>query len=99
MENCPHCMNKHTPRSEEEIKSLKTRLNKITGQINGVSKMIEENRYCSDILMQTAAIEKALEQVGYIVLKEHLESCVVDDIKNDDLSSLDEAIELMKKLK
>ena len=92
-------MNKHTPRNEEQMKDLKIRLNRINGQINGVSKMIDENRYCSDILMQIAAIEKALEQVGYIVLKEHLESCVVDDIKKDDLSSLDEAIELMKKLK
>ena len=99
MESCPHCMNKHTPRNEEQMKDLKIRLNRINGQINGVSKMIDENRYCSDILMQIAAIEKALEQVGYIVLKEHLESCVVDDIKKDDLSSLDEAIELMKKLK
>ena len=99
MESCPHCMNKHTPRNEEQMKDLKIRLNRISGQLNGVSKMIDENRYCSDILMQIAAIEKALEQVGYIVLKEHLESCVVDDIKKDDLSSLDEAIELMKKLK
>ena len=99
MDSCPHCMTKHTPRNEEQTKDLKIRLNRINGQINGVSKMIDENRYCSDILMQIAAIEKALEQVGYIILKEHLESCVVDDIKKDDLSSLDEAIELMKKLK
>ena len=100
MENsCPHCGNKHTPRNKEEIKKLQNRLNRITGQINGISKMIEENRYCSDVLTQIAAVEKALEQVGYIILEEHMKSCVIDDIKKDNLSSLEESIELMKKLK
>ncbi len=99
MENCPHCQQKHTPRNKEEIKSLKNRLNRINGQISGISKMIEENRYCSDILTQIAAVENALQQVGYIILKEHMESCVIDDLKNNDLSSLEESIELMKKLK
>ena len=99
MESCPHCAHKHTPRNGKEIRDLTIRLNRITGQINGVNKMIEENRYCGDILTQIAAIEKALEQVGYIILKDHMTSCVIDDIKKDDLTSLDEAIELMRKLK
>ena len=98
-QSCPNCFNKHTPRSEKQIKDLQLRLKKISGQLNGVSKMIMENRYCSDILTQIAAIEKALENVGYIILKEHMESCVIDDIKNNDLSSLEESIEIMKKLK
>lgn len=97
--NCPHCANKHTPRNQKEIKEYKNRLNRIVGQINGISKMIEENRYCSDVLTQIAAVEKALEQVGYMVLEEHMKSCVVDDIKNNDLSSLEDSIALMKKLK
>lgn len=97
--NCPHCAKKHTPRNEQQIKDLKTRLNKINGQINGISKMIEENRYCSDVLMQIAAVEKALQQVGYIVLSEHMKTCVTDDIKENKMESLEEAIELMKKIK
>ena len=97
--NCPYCGNKHTPRNKEDIKNLQIRLNRIVGQVNGISKMIEENRYCSDVLTQIAAVEKALEQVGYIILEEHMKSCVVDDIKKDDFSSLEESIELMKKLK
>ncbi len=99
MDTCPHCNQKHTPRSEKQIKDLKNRLNRISGQINGISKMLDENRYCGDILMQIAAVEKALEQVGYLVLDEHLKTCVVDDIKENNFSSLEEAIELMKKLK
>lgn len=96
MENCPHC--KHTPRNEELVENLTKRINRISGQLNGVNKMIQENRYCHDVLIQIAAIESALKEVGYILLKDHMTSCVVDDIKNNDLSSLEEAIEISKKL-
>ena len=96
MENCPHC--KKDPRSEELIANLQKRLKRISGQINGVSKMLDENRYCGDVLIQISAIESALKEVGYIVLKDHLYSCVSSDIKNDDFSSLEEAIEIAKKL-
>ena len=96
MENYPHC--KKDPRSNELVANLQTRLNKISGQINGVSRMISENRYCGDVLIQITAIEAALKEVGYIVLKDHMLSCVTSDIKNDDFSSLEEAIEITKKL-
>lgn len=97
MENCPNC--KHTPRSEEMVENLEKRINRISGQLNGVNKMIKENRYCKDVLIQIAAIESALKEVGFILLKDHMTSCVVDDIKNNDLTSLVEAIEISKKLK
>ncbi|MCR4911023.1 MAG: metal-sensing transcriptional repressor [Bacilli bacterium] len=93
------CHTKHTPRDEKMVKNLKQRLNRIAGQLNGVSKMIDENRYCGDVLIQIAAIENALKEVGYIVLKDHMMTCVSDDIKNNDFSSLEEAIEITKKLK
>ena len=96
MEICPNC--KHTPRSEEMVENLDKRINRISGQLNGVNKMIKENRYCKDVLIQIAAIESALKEVGYILLKDHMTSCVVDDIKNNDLKSLEEAIEIAKKL-
>lgn len=97
MENCPHC--KKDPRSEELIANLQKRLKRISGQINGVSKMLDENRYCGDVLIQISAIESALKEVGYIVLRDHLLTCVSSDIKNNDFSSLEEAIEISKKLK
>ena len=96
MENCPHCKKK--PRSEELQQNLKKRLNRIAGQINGVDKMLDENRYCGDILIQISAIEKALKEVGYMILEDHMISCVYDDMQNDDTSSLKEALEICKKL-
>lgn len=97
MENCPHC--KKDPRPEELVSNLQKRLKKISGQINGVSKMVDENRYCGDILIQIAAIESALKEVGYIILKDHMYTCVSSDIKDGDFSSLEEALEISKKLK
>lgn len=90
---------KKTPRSDDLVNNLLKRLNRINGQINGVSKMIQENRYCNDVLIQIAAIESALKEVGYMVLEEHMLTCVSDDIKNNDMTSLKEALEISKKLK
>lgn len=94
-----HCRQKATPRSEEELKLLKNRLNRMTGQLNGIGKMLEENRYCGDILTQIAAVESALQSFGYLILKEHMETCVVEEIGKGNFAVVEEAVELMKKLK
>ena len=52
---------KATPRGEGEKKQLKNRLNRMAGQLNGIGKMLDENRYCGDILVQVAAVESALQ--------------------------------------
>ena len=100
---CEHCdgcgRTKHTPRSEEQQKLLRNRLNRIVGQLNGIQRMLDENRYCGDILTQIAAVESALQSVGYTILKEHMETCVPEGVRAGNDEVLDEAFELMKKLK
>ena len=99
MKNCPACeRTKKDPRSEEMLDNLYKRLNRISGQINGVTEMIKNNRYCGDILIQISAIEAALKEVGYIIYRDHMLTCVSEDIKNDNFDSLEEAIEIGKKL-
>ena len=71
----------------------------MTGQLNGISRMLEENRYCGDILTQVAAVESALQALGYVMLQDHMETCVVEEIQNGNTAIVDEAIELVKKLK
>lgn len=93
------CRYKHTPRSEEAKKKLTNRLNRVIGQLGGIKKMIEEDRYCGDILMQVAAVESALQALGYVMLQDHMETCVVEEIQNGNTAIVDEAIELVKKLK
>ncbi len=90
---------KHRPRSTEEIKQLKNRIHRITGQLNGIEKMLDENRYCGDILIQIAAVERALESLGYLVLTDHLKTCVTEDVRNGKDESMDEVMDLIKKLK
>lgn len=58
-------------------KQLKTRLNRIAGQVNGIQKMLDEDRYCVDILVQVAAVRSALDALGIALLTDHVESCVV----------------------
>lgn len=96
---CNCCRTKHTPRSKGQEKQLQNRLNRIIGQLNGISRMLEENRYCGDILTQVAAVESALQGFGYIILKEHLETCVVEEIKNGNEQIMEEVMELVRKLK
>lgn len=96
---CCGCHQKGTPRGEKELKGLKNRLNRMTGQLSGIGKMLDENRYCGDVLTQIAAVESALQSFAYVILQEHMETCVVEEIQNGNTQIMEEAIELVKKLK
>lgn len=86
---------KQTPRSEELQKDIQHRLNRAIGQLNGIKNMIDENRYCGDVLMQLSATEKAISRISEIVLREHMHTCVVDEIRAGNDEVVDEVIELM----
>ena len=90
---------KHTPRDEKQKKDLTARIAKIQGQLKGIASMIEEDRYCGDVLIQVAAAEKALQSLGYVILRSHLESCVKDDVLAGKDGVMEETMELIKKLK
>ena len=61
--------------------------------------MIDDNRYCGDILVQIGAVESALQSLGYIILEEHMRTCVVEEIERGNKELMTEAVELIKKLK
>ena len=100
MENC-NCSKryKETSRDEKDKKSLKNRISRITGQLNGVQSMIDDDRYCGDILIQLSASIQGLKQVAYMILKNHMETCVASDLKNEKYDSLEEMVSLIEKLK
>ncbi len=58
-----------------------SRLRRIEGQVQGVQRMVEEDKYCVDIMLQVSAIQGALEQVSKILMHRHIESCVMDTMK------------------
>lgn len=67
----------------ETKKEALLRLRKIEGQIRGIQKMVEKERYCIDIINQVTAAQRALDQVSLKVMQRHIESCVTDAIKSD----------------
>lgn len=95
---CPYCSGKHKTRTEDEKKALLTRLRKIEGQIRGVEKMVEDDRYCPDILMQVSAITSALNSFNKVLLACHIKSCVATDIRNGKDETVDELVNVLQKL-
>ena len=95
----PPCRYKVKPRDAVTLRGLQNRLNRIIGQVGGIQKMLEENRYCGDILIQTAAVERAIQAFSYQVLQEHLETCVAEELSRGNTEIVAEAVELIKKLK
>ncbi|MBQ3103222.1 MAG: metal-sensing transcriptional repressor [Oscillospiraceae bacterium] len=98
-ENCGCCRMKETPRSEESVRKLENRINRMIGQLGGIRTMLRENRYCGDILVQVAAVESALQNLGYIILQDHMASCVSAEIRAGNEEIIAETMELVKKLK
>ena len=90
---------KSTPRGEEFQADLQRRLNRAIGQLNGVKAMLDDNRYCGDVLTQLAAAESAVHRVSEMILRNHMQTCVVEQIRGGNNAIVDETVELMKKLK
>jgi len=89
---------RHTYRSEEDKKKLLTRLKRAEGQIRGIEKMVENDMYCPDILVQVSAVQSALNSFNKVLLGCHIKGCVVDDIKAGDEKAVDDLVELLQKL-
>lgn len=73
------CRTKH--RDEKEYRNLMNRLKRIEGQVRGIQKMVEEERYCIDIMTQVSAVQSALNSFNKVLLTNHIHTCVVHDIQ------------------
>lgn len=94
---CPACRQKATPRSEELKQDVTRRINRAVGQLNGIKTMVEEDRYCGDVLTQLAAVESAVKAISREIMQDHLETCVVEEIQAGDTEVVDEVMRLFKK--
>ena len=93
-----NCCRKTKVRSEEEYRALTNRLNRVEGQIRGIKKMVEENAYCTDILIQVSAVQAALNAFNRELLSNHIHTCVANDIRNGKDETIDELVALLQKL-
>ena len=89
---------KKKERSEEEYKKLMNRLNRIEGQIRGLKRMLENDAYCPDILIQAAAASAALNAFNRELLSNHIHTCVVNDIKEGKEGTVDELVDTIYKM-
>lgn len=85
------------PRSDNEKEQAINRLKRIEGQVRGLQKMLEEDRYCVDVLVQVSAINAALKKVGFNLLERHTNHCVSNAInKGNGEESIDELMKVIK---
>ena len=92
------CCGKTTDRSEEERKKLIHRLNRIEGQIRGIRGMVEKDAYCADILVQSAAVNAAVNAFNKELLASHIRGCVARDIREGKDEVIDELVATLQKL-
>ena len=95
--NCKDCVKKKE-RSREEFNKLMSRLNRIEGQIKGIKNMLENNAYCTDILIQVSAVGAALNSFSKELLSNHMKTCVAENIKSGNDEIIDEFLTTLKKL-
>lgn len=92
------CTHKTKERSDTEYKDLIHRLNRIEGQVRGIKGMVERDAYCTDILVQSAAVSAAINSFNRVLLENHIRTCVIKDIKEGKEETVDELLVTLKKL-
>lgn len=92
------CGRKTKERSEKEYKDLLNRLSRIEGQIRGIRKMVENDSYCTDILIQVSAVNAALNSFNKVLLANHIRTCVAKDIREGKEETIDELVTTLQKL-
>lgn len=96
--SCQCCSAKTKERSQVEYKKLVYRLNRIEGQVRGIRNMVENNAYCTDILMQSAAVTAAMNAFNKELLSNHIHSCVAENIRSGNDEVIDELVLTLQKL-
>lgn len=92
------CCHRTKERTDKEYKSMINRLSRIEGQVRGIKKMVEEDAYCTDILIQVSAVNAALNSFNKLLLSNHIKTCVINDIKEGKEETVDELVLVLQKL-
>ncbi|MFC2822084.1 MAG: metal-sensing transcriptional repressor [Spirochaetales bacterium] len=98
MEKMCCCGERTTNRSDEQKKRLINRLKRIEGQVRGIMQMIQNDAYCNDVLIQSAAVGAAVNSFSREVLSDHVHGCVARDIREGKDEVIDELVQTVQKL-
>ena len=98
MENCCCGLSKTTTRDPEKKKKLLNRLKRIEGQVRGLQAMLQRDAYCYDILIQSSAVNAAVNAFNKEILAHHIEGCVARDIREGKDEVIEELVTILQKL-
>jgi len=76
--------------SHTQTKAVLNRMSRLIGHLNSTKKMIEDGRDCAEVLVQIAAVTAALQNVGKVILKDHIEHCIVDAVRDNDEKAIED---------
>ena len=85
------------PHVHESKKNVVNRLARAIGHLESVKKMVENGRDCSEVLIQIAAVRSAINNIGKVILQDHIQHCLVDAVENDDEQALDDLCQAIDK--
>ena len=91
------CDTRTKVRTDEEKSALGARINRIIGQLNGIKNMINENRYCDDVLIQLSAVDKSIKSLANVILDNHMHTCLVENVQAGNIAVVDEIVDLFKR--
>ena len=97
-QKCAVCGERKKTRTPEERAALLSRLRRAEGQIRGIEKMIENDAYCPDVLIQVSAVTNALNSFNRELLSCHIRSCVAEDVRSGDDGAIEEFVRVLQKL-
>ena len=85
------------PHVHENTKAVLNRLSRAIGHLESVKKMVESGRDCSEVLIQIAAVRSAINNIGKVILQDHIQHCIVDAVEHDDEQALDDLCQAIDK--
>ena len=85
------------PHVHENTKAVLNRLSRAIGHLESVKKMVEDGRDCSEVLVQIAAVRSAINNVGKVILQDHIRHCIVDAVEEDDDQAIDDLCQAIDK--
>lgn len=98
MSEIKECCHKTKERPDKEYIDLLNRLSRIEGQVRGIKNMVEQEAYCTDILVQVSAVSAALNSFNKVLLANHIKTCVTQDILDGREETVDELVAILQKL-
>ena len=95
--NIPHSHGGAHPHVHENTKAVTNRLARIIGHLESIKRMVESGRDCSEVLIQIAAVKSAVNNVGKVILQDHIKHCIVDAVEEDDQEAIDDLCTAIEK--